>query len=180
MPRPTTKQDLVQAANAEFDRMTRLIGSIAEEDRNKIFTFEIGAGRKEAHWKRDKNIRDVLVHLFEWHQLLLNWADANMRGAPAAFIPEPYSWKTYGDMNVMFWEKHRSTPYGEAMEMLSDSHKKVVGLIESLTDGELFTASYFKWTGSTTLGSYCASATSSHYAWAIKKINAHIKSLKSK
>jgi hypothetical protein len=26
------------------------------------------------------------------------------------FLPEPYDWKTYGDMNVKFWEKHQTTP----------------------------------------------------------------------
>ncbi|MGO3678157.1 MAG: ClbS/DfsB family four-helix bundle protein, partial [Microbacteriaceae bacterium] len=34
---------------------------------------------------------------------------------------------------------------------------------------------FFPWTGTTSLGSYCVSATSSHYDWAIKKIRAHIR-----
>lgn len=36
---------------------------------------------------------------------------------------------------------------------------------------ELFTNKYFKWTGTTSLGSYCVSAISSHYDWPVKKIN---------
>ena len=43
MPRPKTKDDLLIAA------------------------------KKEAHWSRDKNVRDVLIHLYEWHQLMLKF-----------------------------------------------------------------------------------------------------------
>jgi hypothetical protein len=34
---------------------------------------------------------------------------------------------------------------------------------------------HFTWTGTTSLGSYCVSASSSHYDWAMKKIKNHIK-----
>ncbi len=54
---------------------------------------------KEAHWQRDRNIRDILVHLYEWHQLLLNWEENNKKGLAMPFIPAPYNWKTYGQMN---------------------------------------------------------------------------------
>ncbi|MFC2579722.1 MAG: ClbS/DfsB family four-helix bundle protein, partial [Bacteroidota bacterium] len=33
----------------------------------------------------------------------------------------------------------------------------------------------FDWTGTSTLGAYCVSATASHYDWAIKKIKVHIR-----
>ena len=50
--------------------------------------------------------------------------------------------------------------------------------INSFNNDELFSKGYFPWTGGTTLGSYCVSTTSSHYDWAIKKINKYKKSLK--
>jgi hypothetical protein len=33
-----------------------------------------------------------------------------MKGNHKPFLPEHYDWKTYGDMNVKFWEKHQTTP----------------------------------------------------------------------
>ena len=42
-------------------------------------------------------------------------------------------------------------------------------LIGKFTNEELFTKAHFPWTGTTSLDSYCVSATSSHYEWAIKK-----------
>lgn len=68
---------------------------------------EMATAGKETHWSRDKNLRDVLVHLYEWHQLLLDWVQANLDGENRTFLPEPYNWKTYPAMNVEFWKKHQ-------------------------------------------------------------------------
>lgn len=166
MARPTNKQDLIIAANSQFDKLWILIDSIPEEKRLGTFSFE----------DRDRNLRDVLVHLYEWHQLLLNWVRSNHAGDTVNFLPEPYNWKTYPQMNVEFWKKHQATPLEEAVALLKKSHADVMKLIEPFTDEELFMKKHFSWTGTTNLGSYCISATSSHYDWAMKKLKQHIKS----
>ncbi|NDV56049.1 DfsB family protein [Parabacteroides sp. 52] len=166
MARPTNKQDLILAANSQFEKLWKLIDSMPEEKRLDTFSFE----------DRDRNLRDVLVHLYEWHRLLLHWARANRSGNAVSFLPDPYNWKTYPQMNVEFWKKHQITPLDEAVVFLKESHADVMELIDSFTDEELFTKKYFSWTGTTHLGSYCVSATSSHYDWAMKKIKLHIKS----
>ena len=175
MPRPTTKADLIAAASEQYDKMWKLIRSISIDVLHDDFNSEMAAKGKEAHWSRDKNLRDVLTHLHEWHELLINWAISNRNGANKPFLPEPYTWKTYGDMNVEFWKKHQTTPYDEAVKMLNASHKTAISLIESFSDEELFTKKYYPWTGASYLGSYYVSATASHYDWGIKKIKAHIK-----
>ena len=175
MGRATTKPDLIKAANEQFEKLWKLVDSMTEDEQNATFRFGDNFSRKEAHWKRDKNLRDVLVHLYEWHQLLLNWVEVNRNGEEKPFLPEPYNWKTYGQMNVEFWKKHQSTVYGDSKKMLYDSHKRVIDVIEKFTNEELFETKHFAWTGNSTLGAYCVSATSSHYDWAIKKIKVHIK-----
>lgn len=178
MARATSKPDLISAANGQFEKLWDLIDSMTEDERSAAFDFGDNPKQKEAHWKRDKNLRDVLVHLYEWHQLLLNWVQANRNGEAKPFLPAPYNWKTYGGMNVGFWEKHQSTPYEDAKEMLLDSHQKVLEMIEKFSNEELFEKKYFNWTGTSTLGAYCVSTTSSHYDWAMKKIKAHRKAYK--
>jgi hypothetical protein len=178
MPRPTTKQELITSANSQFEKLFSLIDTMTKHEQTAEFCFDAATAGKEAHWERDKNIRDVLVHLHEWHQLLLNWVKSNQNGDSKPFLPEPYNWKTYGEMNVKFWEKHQSTPYERSREMLKLSHKAVLELIAKFSDEELFEKKHFVWTGTTNLGSYCVSATSSHYDWATKKVKAQIKALK--
>ena len=59
--------------------------------------------------------------------------------------------------------------------MLKESHKAILEIIQTFSNGELFSKQIFDWTGTTTLGSYCVSATASHYDWATKKLKAHKK-----
>jgi hypothetical protein len=167
MPRPKTKDELIFVGNENFKKLFDLINSMTDEEQNKTFSFE----------DRDKNIRDVLIHLYEWHQLLINWIISNQSGEDVPFLPEPYNWKTYPDMNIKIWEKHQNTSYSKAIADLKQSHAETMRLIETFTDKELFTKKHFTWTGATNVGSYCVSATSSHYDWAMKKIMKHKKSL---
>lgn len=175
MARATTKTNLQIIANEQFGKLWKLIDSMTDEQQNATFAFgnDFVQKQKEAHWTRDKNLRDVLIHLYEWHQLLLNWINANRKGEQKPFLPEPYNWKTYPQMNVEIWKKHQTTPLTDAKKMLQESHNKVMNLIETFSNDELFARKQFSWTGTTTLGSYCVSATSSHYDWAIKKIKKH-------
>ena len=165
MPRPTSKSDLIQAANDQFAKLWTLIGEMSDEEKSADIIPN----------ERDKNVRDVLVHLYEWHCLLLNWIRTNTNGKPASFLPVPYNWKTYPQMNVAFWEKHQSTSYTDAERMLKKTHKEVMALIETFSNEDLFSKGAFDWTGTTTLGSYCVSATSSHYDWAFKDIKKALK-----
>ena len=76
MPRPTTKSDLIQAANEQFAKLWTLIGEMSDKEKSADIVPN----------ERDKTTRDVLVHLYEWHGLLLNWLMSNTKGKPEAFV----------------------------------------------------------------------------------------------
>lgn len=61
MSRPATKADLISAATENYEEMNRLIDSLSEKELSTPFEFD--EKKKEAHWKRDKNLRDVLYLL---------------------------------------------------------------------------------------------------------------------
>lgn len=67
MIRPTTKEKLVEYGNDNFKKLLILINSMNKAEQEMNFSFK----------DRDKNIRDILVHLHEWHLLLLNWVKSN-------------------------------------------------------------------------------------------------------
>jgi len=175
MARPQTKEGLLIAAKENFEKLNTLISKMSDKELTTPFDFSKDEKKKEAHWKRDKNLRDVLIHLYEWHQLILNWVESNQKGEEKPFIPQPYNWRTYGDMNVEFWKKHQNTSLEDATKALQKSHKEVLKLAENFTNEELFSKKVYKWVGGSTLGSYFVSATSSHYDWAMKKLKAHQK-----
>ena len=178
MARPQTKENLMIAAKENFEKLNTLISKMSDKELTTPFDFSKDEKKKEAHWKRDKNLRDVLIHLYEWHQLILNWVESNQKGEEKPFLPEPYNWRTYGDMNVEFWKKHQNISLEDATRNLEKSHKDVLELAEKFTNEELFSRKIYKWVGGSTLGSYFVSTTSSHYDWAIKKLKTHQKNCK--
>jgi hypothetical protein len=182
MPRPTTKKDLIEAANAQFEKLWKTIDALTPEERSAEFAFSdaFTEKHKEAHWKRDRNLRDVIIHLHEWNRLFIEWVNANKAGTDRAFLPEPYTWKSYGELNVEFFRRHQATPYESAEKLLRESHVEVLALLEKESNESLFEKDHYSWVGGTTLGSYAVSVSPSHYDWAINKIRAHVRILKGK
>lgn len=176
MSRARNKEDLLKLAAENYAKLMELISNMTENQMNTPFDFSGDASKKEAHWGRDKNVRDVLTHLYEWHQLMIQFVQNNTNSKIIhPFLPAEYSWKTYGAMNVMFWNRHQNTSLDDAKKMLAESHAKVIALVEKYSNEELFTKKRFPWTGTSDLGSYFVSTTASHYDWALKKIKLHCK-----
>lgn len=175
MARPTTRADLLDAAAAEYAKLRALIAGMSASEQAAPLYYGTNFTRTEAHWARDQHLRDVVVHLVEWHGLLTEWVAANRTGSAQPFLPAPYTWRTTAELNAAIWERHQQTPLDTALRMLDESHQSVITLISGFTDEELFTKQHFPWTGTTSLGSYCVSATSSHYDWAIQKLRRHLR-----
>ena len=175
MARPKTKEELIKAATLNYEILWEVVFGLTEQEMKIPFDFSQDLKKKEAHWKRDKNLRDIFVHLYKWHQLLLHWVESNQRGKSTTFIPQPYSWKTYGNMNIELWKKGQTIPLETAKETFVKTHQNVMSLLDKFSDEELFTKGIFIWVGGSTLGSYFISVTASHYDWAVKKLKAHKK-----
>ena len=98
--------------------------------------------------------------------------------AKSLFLMEGYNWKTYGDMNILFFNRCQQISEKDALQIFHDSHEKVLAAIHTFSNEELFTNTFYPWVGGSCIGSYFVSTTSSHYDWAMKKIKAHQKNCK--
>ena len=168
MARPATKDELLALSNKNYLKLTELVNSLSEEEQKMKFPFE----------DRDKNIRDVLGHLHEWHLMMIKWYTAGMKGEKPVIPAEGFTWKTLPDLNAVIWEKYQNVNLEDVKKKLNDSHNEIEALIKSHTNDELFTKKLYPWTKTTSLGSYFISSTSSHYDWAYKKIQKFTKNLK--
>ncbi|TLD85758.1 ClbS/DfsB family four-helix bundle protein [Helicobacter sp. MIT 05-5294] len=170
MPCPNTKTDLLCQSQAHFEQLFMLIDSMPDARQTAKFDYN----------ERDKTLRDILVHLLEWQKLLLHFVQTNLSKTTdfVPFLPAPYNFRTYPKMNQEIWHKHQKTSLDDAKTMLHKSHHDCIEMIEKLPENELFVKKHYAWCGTTSLGSYCVSATSSHYDWAIKTIKKALKSHK--
>lgn len=168
MPRPKTKKELCNLSQENFTKIFDLINSLTEAEQNGSFPFE----------HRDKNIRDVLAHLHQWHLMMLRWYDEGMQGKKPAMPDEGYTWKTTAELNQKIWEQYQTTDLVEVRKKLQLSFESLQTIMQKHIDEELFEKKRYAWTGTTSLGSYLISATSSHYDWALKWLRKYKKSLK--
>ena len=166
MPRPTTKTDLINASNEQFENLWKLIDTMSEEEQNGELNFN----------DRDKNLRDILVHLHEWHNMVKTWHKAGVLEKGLPDIPgKGYTWKTLPELNRETWKKYQDVSLAASKKLLKKSHIMILALAESHTNFELFTKGIYKWTKTSTLGAYFIGCLSSHYDWAIKDIKSGLK-----
>ena len=66
MPRARSKDDLLNFSEENYSILLKMIDGMSENQLNTEFDFSDDASKKEAHWGRDKNVRDILMHLYEW------------------------------------------------------------------------------------------------------------------
>ena len=158
MPRPKNKEELLHLSQVNYQKLLDQVGDA--DIQNMEFPSEY----------LNRNVRDVLGHLHEWHNMMLIWYEVGMSGEKPIMPKKGYTWKTTSLLNKEIQKMYSNYGLDEIMKMFKSSHKKVSELIESHSNEELFTKKYYKWTGSTSLGAYLISSTSSHYDWAFKLI----------
>ncbi|RLL48331.1 DfsB family protein [Oceanobacillus piezotolerans] len=159
MAEQSEKEILLMNSDQNFKRLLEIIESVPSRKRSiSIETPE-----------RDKNFRDILMHLYEWHAMLERWYREGMDGDTPS-IPAPgYKWRNINLLNMQIWENYQDVTFNQAFKKLKLSHQRVMDLIKLHTDEELMSKKYFKWTKTSNLYSYFAANTSNHYLWAIKK-----------
>jgi len=160
MARPKNKAELIALSNSNYSILLELVDSYAIVDQEREFP----AG------SLNRNIRDVLAHLHQWHLFFLKWYKEGMQGLKPEMPAKGYSWKTTPDLNRAIQKKFSNSLLKEVRELLDTSFKEIQQVIARHSNEQLYTKRKYKWTGSTSMGSYLVSATSSHYDWARKLI----------
>ena len=167
MPRPQSKADLISLSNTNYNKLNDIIDSFSPEELNGEFPSQY----------MNRNVRDILAHLHHWHLMMLEWYEIGMSGVKPEMPAKGYTWKTVPDLNREIWKMYRNTSLEVIQIKLKESFDELQKVIEKHSDIELFEKKRYNWTGSTSLGAYLISATSSHYDWALKILKVYKKSL---
>lgn len=165
MPKPKTKNELLVLSQQNFNKLNDLVNAYSQIEINKEFL----------KGTLNRNIKDVLAHLHHWHLMFLEWYEIGMKGEKPNMPAKGYTWKTLPDLNKKIWNDYRNVPLNDIRKMLNNSFNEVQKIINAHSNEVLFEKKRYKWTGSTSLGAYLISCTSSHYDWAFKLIKKSMK-----
>ena len=154
-----SKEQLLAEAEQHFQALLQFIQAIPSKRR----TLSIETS------KRNKNFRDVLIHLYEWHAMLERWYREGMDGDTPEMPAPGFKWRQLDKLNDQIRDNYDNIKLSQAIKKVTLSHYRIMKLIELRTDEQIFTKQYYKWTKTSNLYSYFAANTSSHYSWAIKQ-----------
>lgn len=158
MPRPTTRDELLRASAAGLDQVWAAADALPP------------GTRWEDPEDRDHDVRDVLAHLVEWQLMMLGWYTEGMAGGRPHTPATGHTWRTLPALNAEIWDRYQGTDEDVVRATLTQTHDRLMTIIASHSDAELFEKKRYPWTGTTSLGAYLVSATSSHYAWAVRTL----------
>lgn len=165
MSRPKNKTELLDLSQQNYQKLMDFVDKLSTEQQQAEFVPGI----------MNRNIRDVLAHLHHWHLMMLDWYTVGMAGDKPDMPAKGYTWKTTPELNRTIWEKYNVVGLTKIRHDFADSFAQLQTIIQSHSNEELFTKKLYKWTGSTSLGSYLVSATSSHYDWGLKLMKKGLK-----
>jgi hypothetical protein len=163
MPRPTNKDELLNLAEINLNKLLEFINALPDEIKTRIYSND------ELN-DRDETLSDIICHLYEWHRMMESWYTIGMSGYKPKIPAEGITWQTLPVLNHQIWERYRGTDLDNAIAMLKESHERVIAQVKRHSDDELFEKKRYAWTGTTSLGAYFISSLSSHYDWALKTI----------
>ncbi|MDW3645770.1 MAG: ClbS/DfsB family four-helix bundle protein [Bacteroidia bacterium] len=169
MPRPRNKQELLDLSQKNLESLFHFLDSLPAENLQEEFP----------PGSLNRNVRDVLGHLYHWQLMMLDWYKLGMSGKKPDMPARGYSWKSVPDLNRKINDLYADAQLNQVRLWLNETHFQLRSLIMQHSDEELFTKKHYKWTASTSLGAYLISATSSHYDWALKLIRKQFKKLSS-
>ena len=158
MSRPTTRAELLERGETDFDALMAAVDAIDRERRLGPSDYPRGS------------VKDMLAHLDAWHRMFLEWERVGRTGDVAEMPAPGFTWKTTPELNMEVHERRADDPWDVVVVSLADSQAQVHEVIASYGEDELLEKKRFRWTGSTSVGSYAVSATTSHYDWAMKHL----------
>lgn len=167
MTKPKTKEQLIEQTTEKYQKLEQLLASFTPEEQQGIFPFA----------DRDKNLRDVLAHVYEWENMMKDWYTIGMSGGTPIIPREGYTWDKLKELNLKILERYQQTSFEDARALLAANHQWILKTIEQHTQDELFIDSYYPWTSPDSLATYFISTAPEHYDWALEKIQRYKEAL---
>jgi hypothetical protein len=165
MPRPKNKEELIELSEKNFKRLNDYLDQLSSKELNKEFPKGY----------LNRSIRDVIAHLHHWNLMVLDWYKVGLTGEKPDIPTKGYTWKTLPDLNKEIQNMYVTMTLEEARSHFISSFDHIRELIKNRSNEELFEKKRYNWTGSTSLGAYLISVSSSHFDWAYKLIKKCLK-----
>ena len=164
MPAAQSKSDLLDTTHVEFNKLRATIARI--EDNQATVKDE-----------DDTSIKDVVAHRAHWVELYLGWYRDGQANRDVYFPARGYKWNQLKAYNRELRNAQSDLSWPDAIALLDSTHQKLLDLITSMSDAELYGAPMKGAHNDWTAGRWAEASGSSHYRSAAKYIRKRLKAL---
>jgi len=118
----------------------------------------------------DWSVKDILAHLVDWEQRFIEWYKAGQKGETPETPAPGFTWRELPKLNQVGFEQHKNETLENVLERFEKSYLEILELVKGMKEQEIFETRYYEWTGNSSLLTWIAANTSSHYNWARRNI----------
>lgn len=159
-----SKDELLLVSRKEFEKLEKLIGTISPAS----------ALTKDDD---EMSIKDVVAHRAHWIELFLGWYADGLAGKPVYFPAEGYKWNELKRYNADLRAQQADLGWDEAVGRLQKKYEKLMSLLESCSNDELYGGPMKGAKNDWTPGRWAEAAGPSHFRSASKYIRSRLKVL---
>lgn len=154
--------------------------NITEKEFSKLVTLIAPIDASVALQKDDEDtsIRDVVAHRAHWIELFLGWYAEGLAGKTVYFPAKGYKWNELKRYNSELRKRQANLGWDEAVSALNSSHDKLLAMLDSCSEAELYGGPMQGANNQWTPGRWAEAAGPSHFRSAAKYIRARIKASK--
>ncbi len=137
---PKDKDELLKVIVDDYKKLTAELDNIPIDltDKREL----------EGHSKNTlMSINNLVAYLVGWGQLVLKWNDKKSKGIEVDFPETGFKWNELGLLAQKFYKDYEKDDFKTLAEKLDKTKNEILKLIESKTNGELYTMAWYdKWT----------------------------------
>lgn len=135
MPLPETKEELIKKLTAAYEKLDDEFEALKEEDSRRK---EIEGGISAC---------DVIAYQIGWGNCLLFWETSEKAGIKPEMPADGFKWNELGKLASSFYKTYESMSLKELRAKFEETVNNILGLIEGMTEKELFSIGHRKWAG---------------------------------
>ena len=154
MPVPSSRQELLDAIELNFDRLYR--------DLETIPVSRCTQKNLEGHAKGTvMSVHNLVSYLLGWNKLVMKWIERDIRGEPIDFPETGFKWNQLGALAQKFYADFENVPFDQLLKQLETAKQEIVAFISDQTDAQLYGSPWYE---KYTMGRMIQLNTSSPYA----------------
>ena len=132
-----TREELIIEISKRAKLFINEFDDISEEDKDK---FREGVDRTPAQ---------MIAYQVGWMNLIIDWEQQEKEGKTVITPTEHYKWNSLGELYEDFYKQYREYSLEELCISFINTKEKIIELINTYTDDELFEQEGRKWASST-------------------------------